>query len=62
MQYGAEAERARENLNGTIVEGRKIEVCCITISFYYICWFSLFFGAFGIIFFIISPLFIEKNQ
>ncbi|VDP98083.1 unnamed protein product [Trichobilharzia regenti] len=24
---GEEADRARENLNGTVVEGRKIEVC-----------------------------------
>jgi hypothetical protein len=29
----ADADRAREKLNGTVVEGRKIEVC---MAFYYI--------------------------
>ncbi|KAA0189574.1 hypothetical protein HAZT_HAZT005919, partial [Hyalella azteca] len=24
----AEADKARESLNGTVVEGRKVEVCC----------------------------------
>lgn len=27
MQYATDADRAREALNGTNVEGRKIEVC-----------------------------------
>ena len=28
----ADADRAREKLHGTVVEGRKIEVCMILIS------------------------------
>lgn len=40
----ADAEAAREKLNGTMVEGRKIEVCMITFIFYY--YFFLLFISF----------------
>lgn len=31
MHNSADAERAREHLHGTVVEGRKIEVCMMLI-------------------------------
>lgn len=31
MHNSADAERARERLHGTVVEGRKIEVCMMLI-------------------------------
>lgn len=41
----ADADAAREKLNGTMVEGRKIEVCMITFIFYYF-FFLLFISLF----------------
>lgn len=42
----ADADRARERLHGTVVEGRKIEVCMIflylSIRIYYIHTYNLF--------------------
>lgn len=32
MHNSADAERARERLHGTVVEGRKIEVCMMFLS------------------------------